>query len=116
MESSSGGSESSISSTVTSKPPPEGRFQLEIWKHVTVLDKHENNRGGNVRFKCNYCKVDYSGSLSRFKAHLLKVPNNNIRVCYTIKAADKEKVQKKHDEEDAKNAKAKSHSFCGSYF
>ena len=52
-----------------------------LWNHVELLERTGGGGGGNVRFKCKYCKLMYSGSYSRVKAHLLKISNGGIKMC-----------------------------------
>ncbi|WCJ21049.1 hAT transposon superfamily [Euphorbia peplus] len=111
MESSS--SASSVSSSVSSKPTSRGRASESlVWSHVTVLDRRDSTRGGNVRWQCNYCKKEFTGSASRVKNHLLKLAVGGVQICDTIEKDTLEQVQKVVAEELAKKSKAKPHPFA----
>ena len=42
-----------------------------MWKYVTRLEK-ANVGGGNISFKCNYCKKNFQGVLFKGKGTLVK--------------------------------------------
>ena len=54
-----------------------------LYNHVTILDKSKG-RGGNKRFLCHFCNLEFGGSYSRVKAHLLKIKNFGIRICSKV--------------------------------
>jgi hypothetical protein len=48
-----------------------------LWQYVTRLERSES--GGNIKFNCNFCKVTFTGSYFRVKAHLFQVSGHGIR-------------------------------------
>ena len=52
-----------------------GRKRDHFWDHVKDL---------NGRFKCNYCKLEFSGGASRIKSHLAGVKCQNIAICEDV--------------------------------
>ncbi|XP_047325092.1 uncharacterized protein LOC124928884 [Impatiens glandulifera] len=38
-------------------------------------------RGGNTKIKCNFCNLEFTGSYSRVKAHLLQIKGEGVSVC-----------------------------------
>ncbi|WCJ24667.1 hAT transposon superfamily [Euphorbia peplus] len=113
MDSSSANSVSSVSSSISATPTSKSKISdSPLWNYVTVLDKLEGTRGGNVRWKCNFCKKDFTGSVSRVHKHVLKVPNGGIQVCCEIDETTRKKVQKEVDEEAAKKGKTQPHPFA----
>ena len=40
--------------------------------------------GGNVAFKCNFCRQIYKGSYYRVKAHLLKIKGAGVASCTKV--------------------------------
>jgi len=37
--------------------------------------------GGNAVWKCKYCSLEYRGSYSRVKSHLLRITGGGIKIC-----------------------------------
>ncbi|WCJ28815.1 hypothetical protein M5689_010487 [Euphorbia peplus] len=56
-----------------------------FWYHVRVIHKSQKRKGGNLKFQCKICNNEYSGSLYRIKAHMLKLPGRGVAVCLEIK-------------------------------
>ena len=54
-----------------------------LWIYVTKLEKASVG-GGNVAFRCNYCKKTFKGSYSRVKAHFLKLSGFGIQSCAKV--------------------------------
>ena len=52
-----------------------GRKRDHFWDHVEDL---------NDRFKCNYCKLEFSGGASRIKSHLAGVTCQDIAICEDV--------------------------------
>jgi hypothetical protein len=52
-----------------------GRKRDHFWDHV------EDLKG---RFKCNYCKREFSGGESRIKSHLAGVKHHDIVICEVV--------------------------------
>ncbi|XP_042510882.1 uncharacterized protein LOC122086211 [Macadamia integrifolia] len=48
----------------------------KFWEHVQQL--------GPSRFKCNYCELDYSGSVTRVKAHLACLTGHDFQICTKV--------------------------------
>ena len=87
-----------------------GRQRDQFWDHA----KNENGR-----FKCNYCKQDFSGGASRIKAHLAGIPGHDIKVCNAVPQDVQEKAQATQKKREAQatqetNKKLKSASTSAS--
>ena len=52
-----------------------GREKDQFWAYAVKVDG---------RFKCNFCKQNFSGGASRIKAHLARVPGNDIKACNAV--------------------------------
>ncbi|KAL1352817.1 hypothetical protein AAHE18_06G195400 [Arachis hypogaea] len=63
-----------------------------LWKFVTKKDKIEG--GGNLEFQCKFCKVLFSGSYTRVRAHLLKISGKGIRFCVKVTSTKLEELKK----------------------
>ena len=50
-----------------------------LWNHVVLLEKASS--GGNAVWKCKYCSLEYRGSYSRVKSHLLRITGGGIKIC-----------------------------------
>ena len=48
-----------------------------LWNHVKVLSTGASG-GGNRVWSCNYCCKKVTGSYSKVKAHLLRLPNHGV--------------------------------------
>ena len=73
----------------------------------------------NDRFKCNYCKQEFSGGASRIKAHLAGVPGHDIVACNAVPQDVQEKAQATQKKREAQvtqgtNKKLKSVSTSAS--
>ena len=51
----------SFGSTGGSSNPTNEDDHAPLWNYVTKIDKM-GGAGGNTRFRCNYCQVEYKGS------------------------------------------------------
>ena len=54
--------------------------------------------GGNRVWSCNYCNKKVTGSYSKVKAHLLKIPNRGVEGCKTIFDDALMEVKREYDE------------------
>lgn len=70
-----------------------------LWKFVTKLEKISDN-GGNWLFQCTFCNSKFKGSYSRVKAHLLKIPNQGIKICDKAPTQERSKLKKLHRESE----------------
>ncbi|XP_042502072.1 uncharacterized protein LOC122079561 [Macadamia integrifolia] len=52
------------------------RKKDKFWEHVQQL--------GPSRFKCNYCELDYSGRVTRVKAHLACLTGHDVQICTKV--------------------------------
>ena len=52
-----------------------------LWKHV-LLEKAVT--GGNVVWRCKYGNLEYKGSYSRIKSHLLRITGGGIKICTVV--------------------------------
>ena len=50
-----------------------------LWNHIVLLEKASS--GGNAVWKCKYCSLEYRGSYSRVKSHLLRITGGGIKIC-----------------------------------
>ena len=87
-----------------------GRHRDQFWDYAEKL---------NDRFKCNYCKQEFSGGASRIKAHLAGVPGHDIVACNAVPQDVQEKAQATQKKRDAEvtqgtNKKLKSVSSSAS--
>ena len=53
-----------------------------LWNHVVVLERA--GIGGNARWHCKYCKIEFGGSYSRVKSHLLRIQGGGIKICAKV--------------------------------
>jgi len=53
-----------------------------LWKHVVLLEKAV--AGGNAVWRCKYCNLEYKGSYSRIKSHLLRITGGGIKICTVV--------------------------------
>ena len=54
-----------------------------LWRYVTREAKLGKG-GGNVAFRCNFCRQIYKGSYYRVKAHLLKIKGAGVASCTKV--------------------------------
>lgn len=64
-----------------------------VGRYIEFLGKARS--GGNCLFKCDFCDQQFTGSLTRQKAHLLKIPKEGIRICSKI---EPDKIKEINDE------------------
>jgi len=78
-----------------------------LWKHVVLLEKAV--AGGNAVWRCKYCNLEYKGSYSRIKSHLLRITGAEIKICTavtkSILAQLKSEIAEAADEIDKSKAK-----------
>jgi len=53
-----------------------------LWNHVVLLEKAA--AGGNAVWRCKYYKLEYKGSYSRIKSHLLRISGGGIKICTAV--------------------------------
>ncbi|XP_020963896.1 uncharacterized protein LOC110265304 [Arachis ipaensis] len=70
----------------------EESIDKPLWKFVTKKDKIEGS--GNLEFQCKFCKVLFSGSYTRVRAHLLKISGKGIRFCAKVTSTKLEELKK----------------------
>ena len=68
-----------------------------LWNHVQVLNIPIGG-GGNRVWSCNYCNKKVTGSYSKVKAHLLKIPNFGVEACKSVTDDILAILKKEHDE------------------
>uniref|UniRef100_A0ACD5XMI2 Uncharacterized protein n=2 Tax=Avena sativa TaxID=4498 RepID=A0ACD5XMI2_AVESA len=60
--------------------PPNDDPMWPLWRYVNKIVKI-GGHGRNARMICRLCDLDFSGSYSRVRAHLLKVSNSGMKPC-----------------------------------
>ncbi|CAL5347327.1 unnamed protein product [Camellia sinensis] len=83
--SSSGSLGSSAASASAPSIDQSGDENAPLWGYVTKLVRRGEGGSGNTKFKCNFCNIEYQGSYSRVRAHLLLLTGHGIRVCAIVK-------------------------------
>ena len=88
------GSQSSVGESEGRLGPGVVDPRYPLWAYVQKLVPEEANgdgaavasgsRGGNAKFRCNFCKKIYLGSYSRVKPHLLQITKKDIATCDKI--------------------------------
>jgi hypothetical protein len=72
-----------------------------LWKYVTKIGKKEKNTGGSCLWNCNKCKVSFTGSYTRVKAHFLWLEGDNgVHHCKSITRVDVDRYQAEQDVAD----------------
>jgi hypothetical protein len=71
-----------------------------LWRHVNKI-KGSNLFGGNVKLECKFCEKVITGSYSRVRAHLLKIPNCGVNICKKMTVPILEQLQKEVAEAEA---------------
>ncbi|KAL6523587.1 hypothetical protein OROGR_017190 [Orobanche gracilis] len=99
------------SSSATARDNNLKSTESPLWNHVRVIDRLLDKRGGNVKFECKYCAKNCIGSLSRIKAHLLKIKGQGIQARIVINKDTDIQVKKEVEDEAAAKAQVKPHSF-----
>jgi hypothetical protein len=61
--------------------PTNPRYPL--WKHVKIIQSNGPN-GGNTKSECLFCEKIISGSYTRVRAHLLKIPRQCVSICRKV--------------------------------
>ncbi|KAG5523738.1 hypothetical protein RHGRI_030654 [Rhododendron griersonianum] len=72
-----------------------------LWKFVTKLEKLPG-KGGNFKWRCNFCSVTKNGSYTRVKAHLLKIAHQVIGPCLSVTNKDTLLFKKLLEEKEQK--------------
>ena len=74
-----------------------------------VGKKEKNNGGGSYLWNCNMCKINFTGSYTRVKAHFLWLEGDNgVHHCKKITRKDVEAFQVEQDVADIAKAKRRS--------
>ena len=80
----SSSSKSSVASSGTKSLEQDDHTPLK--KYITYLEGRSKG-GGNAKWRCEFCKMEFQGSYFRVKAHLLKISGQGIRVCAKVDEA-----------------------------
>ncbi|KAM3276709.1 hypothetical protein ACQJBY_044855 [Aegilops geniculata] len=98
------GSQSSVGESEGRLGPGAVDPRYPLWACVQKLVPEEANgdgavvasgsRGGNSKFRCNFCKKIYPGSYSRVKPHLLQITKKDVATCDKIPHAAFEQLCK----------------------
>jgi hypothetical protein len=68
---------------------------------VTKIGRKEKNTGGSCLWNCNKCKVNFTGSYTRVKAHFLWLEGDNgVHHCKSIDRKDVDEFQAEQDAAD----------------
>lgn len=86
------GSQSSVGESEGRLAPGAVDPRYPLWAYVQKLVPEEANgaaaaggsRGGNAKFRCNFCNKIYPGSYSRVKLHLLQITKKDVATCDKI--------------------------------
>ena len=54
-----------------------------LWRHVNKI-KNNGPDGGNAVLECKFCGKQISGSYTRIRAHLLKIPHQGVSICKQV--------------------------------
>ncbi|XP_061353542.1 uncharacterized protein LOC133298288 [Gastrolobium bilobum] len=95
--SSSASASGSDSATAASVSAANKLLDKPLWKYVTQLDARVE-AGGNLSWKCNFCKKDYKSSYTRVRAHSLKIPSKGIGKCLMVQNRDMIEMEKLEQE------------------
>ncbi|XP_061366107.1 uncharacterized protein LOC133309353 [Gastrolobium bilobum] len=100
---SASGNDSAIAASVSTA---NELLDKPIWKYVTQLDARVE-AGGNLSWKCNFCKKDYKSSYTRVRAHLLKISGKGIGKCLMVQNRDMIEMERlEHEAEQRKQSNA----------
>ncbi|XP_022894492.1 uncharacterized protein LOC111408894 isoform X2 [Olea europaea var. sylvestris] len=72
-----------------------------LWNHVKVLTVALSG-GGNRTWSCNYCNKKVTGSYTKVKAHLLKLPNQGVECCKVITDDIHQSIKREHKQVERK--------------
>ncbi|KAF3780242.1 Pre-rRNA-processing TSR2-like protein [Nymphaea thermarum] len=97
----------SSSSSVNTATLENDNPQQPLWRYVKKLGKGPGG-GGNKMFNCNFCEVNYTGSYTRVKAHLLHIACVGIRPCPKLTKEEIDVLKKEHDAAETKKSSSKS--------
>lgn len=87
------------SSTGASRAPSSGeKGGSVLWRFVTKMEKFDG-KGGNLKWKCNFCHVIKSGSYTRVRAHLLKIEGEGIGPCNGVTSVNSAEFHRLVEEE-----------------
>ncbi|KAL3533727.1 hypothetical protein ACH5RR_007248 [Cinchona calisaya] len=92
-------------------PKPQGiNFDDKpLWNHVKVIHIPSSG-GGNRVWTCNYCNRKVTGSYSKVKAHLLKIPNHGVEICKSITNDVIEMIKREYQQAESKKEKDQLHA------
>ncbi|MCO5576423.1 hypothetical protein L7F22_030233 [Adiantum nelumboides] len=66
-----------------------------FWRHVTLISAY-GVAGGSKKWRCNYCGMEKTGSVTRVKDHLACIPNKDIGPCANVSADVKASLETWH--------------------
>lgn len=81
------GSQSSVGESEGRAGPGAVDPRYPLWVYVEKLPAAAGvpgSRGGNGRFRCNFCNKIYPGSYSRVRPHLLQITKKDVGTCDKI--------------------------------
>ncbi|MFV0960810.1 hypothetical protein QML37_31415, partial [Klebsiella pneumoniae] len=70
-----------------------------LWKEIEVITKPLRG-GGNVKFVCSHCMKEFTGSYTRVKAHLLKLPGYGVKACKNMPAYQAQELKSLQEHAD----------------
>ena len=80
-----------------------------LWRHVNNIENNGPD-GGNAVLECKFCGKQISGSSTRIRAHLLKIPNQGVHICKQVTIPILQQLRKEVADAEAaiSNSKPKS--------
>jgi len=78
--------------------PTDPRYSL--WRHVKIIQSNGPS-GGNTKSECLFCEKIISGSYTRVRAHLLKIPRQCVSICRKVTVPILEQLHREVAEAEA---------------
>ncbi|KAF9607454.1 hypothetical protein IFM89_035592, partial [Coptis chinensis] len=82
------------------RKPKASKPQTPLWEYIEKLEKQDG--GGNNRCRCKFCKLEFNGSYTRVRGHLLHIPRYGIEICEVVDSETLKKLFKIQADADAK--------------
>lgn len=91
---------------VNARPKTTQGFAFDdkpLWNHVKVINVATSG-GGNRIWSCNYCGKVVTGSYTKVKGHLLKIPSSGVEGCKIISDAVFDAIKREHAQAETRKA------------